>query len=467
VDYTVLPIKAQPAGGTRRAPARATSKPAAPAAPATTASDFQQLFAKSTAASAASLPQSAEPPPDVAHAAPATATTARAPIADGVPAQYDDGIQWFLAGLRRQRAGVVIALIFAWTGIWIALWGGAIGLVLGPLLVFGFFAGTNLGSDFFNLGAGQAVTVIAVVVGVFLGAAGGFLVVLKFFVLDHPIQAVISIASGAVLAVVIIIAIATFERFTLRARGYRRLSRDEARRVAPVVKAAADAMDLPALPRFAMAEMILPNAWTHMRTIVLTTGLLQTLNDVELESILVHELRHWRSGDAVGLHLVWACAWPLAALINIGQLLVGNAPKGIPLGKKAGGDIVRGVLMITGYLMAWPAIVITRFIIVPVTAASQRRCEYEADAAATAIGLASALSSALPKITAYEGGRTGWEQMMASTHPPTELRLEALQAKRDDDEQYQEDELRSTWADISRFLHALWHHSSVKLSGGQ
>jgi hypothetical protein len=57
--------------------------------------------------------------------------------------------------------------------------------------------------------------------------------------------------------------------------------------------------------------------------------------------------------------------------------------------------------------------------------------------------------------------------MMASTHPPTELRLEALQAKRDDDEQYQEDELRSTWADISRFLHALWHHSSVKLSGGQ
>lgn len=121
--------------------------------------------------------------------------------------------------------------------------------------------------------------------------------------------------------------------------------------------------------------------------------------------------------------------------------------------------------MITGYIIAWPAIVITRFVILPVTAASQRRCEYEADAAARAIGLGSALISALSKITAYEAGRTGWEEMMASTHPAPELRLDRLRPRQPDDDQYEEDELRSTWADISRFLRALWRHSSSKLSG--
>jgi Zn-dependent protease with chaperone function len=100
--------------------------------------------------------------------------------------------------------------------------------------------------------------------------------------------------------------------------------------------------------------------------------------------------------------------------------------------------------------------VITRFILVPVCAATQRRYEYEADAAAAANGLSEALSSALRKIGAFEGGRTGWERSMVATHPATELRLEALEPPRSDDAVYQERDLDlPSFREMSRILRAL------------
>jgi len=64
--------------------------------------------------------------------------------------------------------------------------------------------------------------------------------------------------------------------------------------------------------------------------------------------------------------------------------------------------------------------------------------------------------SALRKMGAFEGGRTGWEQAMTATHPPTELRIEALQAPKPDDAEYQEDELRGPGADeVGRILRSL------------
>jgi Zn-dependent protease with chaperone function len=101
----------------------------------------------------------------------------------------------------------------------------------------------------------------------------------------------------------------------------------------------------------------------------------------------------------------------------------------------------------------------TKFVIVPVVAASQRRYEYEADAAAGEIGLAIALSSALRKMGAFETGRTGWEQAIAATHPPLELRLEALQLPRPDDAEYQESELGGPTASELRRIYLFWRRS--------
>ena len=47
---------------------------------------------------------------------------------------------------------------------------------------------------------------------------------------------------------------------------------------------------------------------------------------------------------------------------------------------------------------------------------------------------------------------------MTATHPPIELRLEALQVPLSDDWEYQEDELnRPSWAEIRRLIGGLTH----------
>lgn len=334
----------------------------------------------------------------------------------GLPDRYDDGFQWLKNGVRRHRAAVIVGLVFGWTGAWLAFWGAMAGTCLGALVGLG--VGSANIPVFRTFGLGQSVSVVGVAAGVVVGTAGGFLVVLVYLVM-HPLALIGSFVSGVVIAAVLVAVAASYERAGLRIRGYRRLSRDEVRRVAPVVKRAADAMQLPSLPRFAIAQQVIPNAWTHMRTIVLTTGLLQTLEDGELEAILIHELNHWRNGDAVGLHCVWAAAWPVVLLYNLGVAISGNSPRtqvGVQI------RVSSAFRWIIAWLLAWPAWVMTKVIIVPLTAVSQRRYEYEADGAAYKLGLGPQLTSALRKMGAFESGRTGWEAAMAATHPPTELR---------------------------------------------
>jgi Zn-dependent protease with chaperone function len=300
------------------------------------------------------------------------------------------------------------------------------------------------------IGGTEAVSAVSIVGGLVVGAAGGFLAILASIVI-HPISLFGSLVGGAILSTAIVVGIACFERSGLRWRGYRRLSRDEVRRVAPLVKDSADATDLPALPRFAMQDSVIPNAWTHMRTVVLTTGLLQIMTDGELRAVLTHELHHWRMGDAVGLHFIWAASLPAALTYNLGTVLSGSRPTAS--GQKSH-STTAALLALLGWLILWPSWVITKCLIAPLTASSQRRYEYQADAAALTIGFGSDMQSALRKMGAFESGRTGWEQAMTATHPPTELRIEALEPRRADDWQYQEYELRGpSWKEIEQILH--------------
>jgi len=372
---------------------------------------------------------------------------------DGVPAAYDDGTAWLRTGARRHPAGVWIALIAGWTGVWISLWGALLGAFVGVLIAVGAITNHSVSNALFHLGIGQAVTVLGVLAGFVLGAVGGFLAVLRELFVYQRVQVAISLMAGALISAITVVLIAAFERLGLRLRGYRRLSRDEVRRIAPLVKSVADAMELPALPRFAMADMLLPNAWTHMRTIVLTTGLFEALSsDEELEAVLAHELHHWRSGDAVGLRVIWVAALPLALVFDFGMWLAGARPD-MPPPETTGIGLPRGLVAIAGWIIAWPAWIITTLVLAPVVSSSQRRYEYEADAAAAAIGLAAPLASALRTIGAFEPGRTGWEKAMTASHPPIALRVEALQEPQPDDADYQEDELRGpTKAEIHRLL---------------
>ena len=188
----------------------------------------------------------------------------------GLPDRYDDGIQWLKNGVRRHRAAVIVGLVFGWTGAWLAVWGAMAGIFLGALVGLGA-SNANI-PVFRTFGLGQSVSVVGVAAGVAVGIAGGFLVVLVYLVL-HPLALLGSFASGVVIAALLVAVAASYERPGCDCRGSDDSVETRLDRVAPVVKRAADAMQLPSLPRFAIAQQVIPNAWTHMRTIVLTTEL--------------------------------------------------------------------------------------------------------------------------------------------------------------------------------------------------
>jgi Zn-dependent protease with chaperone function len=375
----------------------------------------------------------------------------------GIPASYNDGISWLVQGANRHLAGVFFGLLFGWTGLWILLWTAALGAAVGPLVLLGILP-PNFLTAAFNIGVGSGLSALALVISMGLGAAGGFTVPLSLLFIHRPWETALSFVMGGVFSWIIVFGAAAFERTSLRIRGYRRLSQAEAGRIAPLVFRVSQAMDLPALPRFAIVDEHLGGAWAHMRTIVLTKGLLDFLDDGELEAVLAHELEHWRHGDAVGQRMVWAAALPIALMLNAGYLLSGRGPQEIhvTLSRTGAGSLVRGALRTIGQILFWPAQVITRMVITPAVRSTMREYEYEADRAAAAIGLAPQLMSALPKITSgLEGGRTGWEQAMARTHPPLALRLERLEPRQEDDAQYQEEELRASVGDALRMLEHL------------
>jgi Zn-dependent protease with chaperone function len=357
---------------------------------------------------------------------------------EGVPPEYSSHEQWLENGVRRQPAATVAALLASYSGVLLALWAAALGLVLGIFLAVGLAATSAFTRALFNAGAGTSVTIVTVFAGALAGAGGSFFAVWGHHLLGSPTRVLSAVIAGALLALGVVVVIAVAERTLLRLRGYRRLSRDEVRRIAPLVAEAGDAMRLAKNPRFAMCDLVLPNAWTHMRTIVLTKGLLDTLDDNELRAVLAHELHHWRSGDAVGERFVWACALPIALLYNLGVLLSGQPLDADVVGKRMTG---RGFIAFVGWMFLWPSWVLTNLVLVPIAARTQREHEYEADAAARAAGFGDGLASALKTLSAFEGGRTGWEQALAATHPPTELRIEALQPRQADDWEYQQEEL--------------------------
>lgn len=363
------------------------------------------------------------------------------------------------------------ALLLSWTGAWTVLWGALFGALLGGLASFGVVTSWSVSHHLYGLGTGEATTIVSVFLGVLLGFLAGSAFTLASVLSMHLLPAVVSVACGAIIAFIVVLCNATAERAILRLRGYRRLSRREVRRVAPLVRDIADAMALSGLPRFAMADNLVPNAWAHMRTVVLTTGLLQVLDDDELTAVLAHELHHWHFGDAVGQRVIWAAALPLAILLNFGAWIGGVGVIGVGSQEsrseaEVGRQRPQGVLAMVGWLISWAPRVITEYVLVPVSAATQRRYEYEADAAAAAIGHASGLSSALRKLEVFEGGRTGWERAMTATHPPTELRIEALDAPRADDLEYQESGFSlPTFGELIKIIRSLTQHRHRKSRG--
>jgi Zn-dependent protease with chaperone function len=400
---------------------------------------------------------------------PAKAKARRAlrPTSDRPPF-YPSAARWFTAGFERYPLGTGAALLISWTAVVLALWAAAIGALaalVGFLLVVVFHQ-TPVGFLFGN--TPLPVDALGVFGSVIAGAAIGFGYAYAGSILSNPFQVGESIVIGVVVAAVLGWGLEQLERPLLRLRGYRRPSRDEVRRLAPLVENAADALGLGTIPTFAISDEFAPNASARTTTIVLTKSLLTTLEDGELIAVIAHELAHWKKADAVGLTFVWAAGWPVILLYEFGVWLRGGISQldwprvnwpGAGTGEAEHEKARKAMLSAAGALsqrarpflsaiIAFPAFLLINFVLIPLIATESRRSEYEADAAVKAAGLGIPLASALRKLELFEQGNTGWERRLARTHPPMELRIEALQPAQPDDALYQQAELGS--ADIAK-----------------
>lgn len=73
-----------------------------------------------------------------------------------------------------------------------------------------------------------------------------------------------------------------------------------------------------------------------------------------------------------------------------------------------------------------PVLAVTHGLVLPVFARVSRAAEYQADAGVAAAGLGDPLVAALSRLAEFEDPGSGFGHALAATHPPVELRIDAL-----------------------------------------
>jgi Zn-dependent protease with chaperone function len=313
--------------------------------------------------------------------------------------------------VRRQPWACAAGLLCGWTALFAALWFAALFAVGGAI-------GGFIGLGFLTLGIGQgseAFALAGAVTGFAAGFVAGFLAIFGGSVSSAPLHVVASLVIGAISAWFLTFISVAFEGIFLDFRQYRRPSlRAEEGALKPLLAQVGAKMGLPAVPILRIHDSPVPGTWTHTRTIVLTKGLVSQLDEDEMAGAMAHDLHHWISRDALCERFVWACTFPLVVLVNFYTYIVMG---------------VRSLQWLAPFIfvLIWPAFTLLRFVVTPLMRARGRRLEYEADAAAIAAGYGAGLAGALAKTSEFEVARTGWEEALLRTHPPTEFRLEAIE----------------------------------------
>jgi heat shock protein HtpX len=197
------------------------------------------------------------------------------------------------------------------------------------------------------------------------------------------------------------------------------------------------------MPRLYIVEDESPNAFAAGRSpkqaiVAVTTGLLERLDEEELEGVLAHEISHIRNYDVRLMTWAAVLAGSIALLAQIFLRGLWFGGGGRDRGGGAGNIIVL-VVVIVSLIIAPIAAILIQFAI-------SRRREYVADASAAELtrypqGLASALEqiSSAAKPSARLGnqaiahlmiaaplGARGHTSKLFSTHPPVEDRIARL-----------------------------------------
>ena len=233
------------------------------------------------------------------------------------------------------------------------------------------------------------------------------------------------------------------DKMALAASRAKPVEEHELPQVYAVVRNLAARAEMP-MPRIYMIDSPQPNAFATGRNpkhaaVAVTTGLLQSMNNDELEGVLAHELSHVQNRDI----LISSVAAMLAAALSI------FARMAIFMG--SGSDNRNNPLAAIAGLLS---LIIAPIAAMVIRMAISRSREYQADASgATLTGRPIALASALAKLGAgtaripmqvnpavsqlfiedplkafgRRGVSAGGMMKLFSTHPPIEERIERLQ----------------------------------------
>ena len=223
------------------------------------------------------------------------------------------------------------------------------------------------------------------------------------------------------------------DRLALRAMGARTVDADEYPQLHAVVTRLSQQADL-AKPSVAVAQTKTPNAFAAGRsqsaaTVCVTTGLLETLEDDELEAVVAHELAHVKNRDVMIMTVASFFSTIAMFVLRWGWLFGGDD------------ENPSALVAVVASFVVW----ILSFLLMR---ALSRYREFAADRGAVAItGRPSALASALqridtrmdavPKRDAREQAemnaffiqplKSGLVGRLFSTHPSTDARIERLQ----------------------------------------
>jgi heat shock protein HtpX len=227
------------------------------------------------------------------------------------------------------------------------------------------------------------------------------------------------------------------DKIALASSGAQPVTREQAPRLYAIVDRLCGQAGLP-LPKLYVIPQAAPNAFATGRnpkhaSVAVTAGLLELMNDQEVEGVLAHELGHVRNYDILTASVAATLAGAITWLAYMGRwaLLFG----GLGRDDDRGGGLGALLMLI---LAPFAAVIIQLWI--------SRTREFEADAtAARTVGHPYGLISALEKLGAYNkripmnvspttsslfivaplsAGRMF--SRLFSTHPPLEERIAAL-----------------------------------------
>jgi heat shock protein HtpX len=207
-------------------------------------------------------------------------------------------------------------------------------------------------------------------------------------------------ARGMTLALVVAIAMnggAYFfsDKIALKSSGAVPLTREQSPRLYAVMERLSAKADLP-MPKLFMIPQAAPNAFATGRnpshaSVAVTQGLMELLNDDELEGVIAHELSHVRNYDILTSSIAATLAGAITWAAHLGRFGMMFGGYGGDRGGRRGGGL--GALLAI-FLAPLGALILQMGI--------SRQREYQADASGVQmVGHANGLISALEKLGAY------------------------------------------------------------------